>query len=353
MIEYLQQWYKRNFSNPNVVILAISLIVIFAVLLLLGEILLPLLISLVLAYLLESVVKPIEARGFSRRVAAITVFSLFMVVFVVGTVLLAPLIAGQIAQFVDALPEMIATIQSTLMHLPAQYPDLITRAQIENLMATVGNQIAEYGDKVLTYLVGSLRGIIKWLVYIVLIIMLLFFFLKDKPAIMAWMNRFLPQNRQLASQVWAEVDMQIGNYIRGKMVEVLIVGIATYIGFVILGLNYAALLALLVGLSVIVPFVGAVVVTIPVVLTAFFQWGFAPDFWYLLIVYTVIQGLDGNVLVPVLFSEAVNLHPAAIVIAIIFFGGIWGFWGVFFAIPLATLVKAVINAWPRTVANEP
>lgn len=335
------------------VILAISLIVIFAVLLLLGEILLPLLISLVLAYLLESVVKPIEARGFSRRVAAITVFSLFMVVFVVGTVLLAPLIAGQIAQFVDALPEMIATIQSTLMHLPAQYPDLITRAQIENLMATVGNQIAEYGDKVLTYLVGSLRGIIKWLVYIVLIIMLLFFFLKDKPAIMAWMNRFLPQNRQLASQVWAEVDMQIGNYIRGKMVEVLIVGIATYIGFVILGLNYAALLALLVGLSVIVPFVGAVVVTIPVVLTAFFQWGFAPDFWYLLIVYTVIQGLDGNVLVPVLFSEAVNLHPAAIVIAIIFFGGIWGFWGVFFAIPLATLVKAVINAWPRTVANEP
>ena len=63
-------------------------------------------------------------------------------------------------------------------------------------------------------------------------------------------------------------------------------------------------------------------------------------------VYLVIQALDGNVLVPFLFSEAVNLHPVAIILAVLFFGGIWGVWGVFFAIPLATLIKAVISAWP-------
>jgi putative permease len=61
----------------------------------------------------------------------------------------------------------------------------------------------------------------------------------------------------------------------------------------------------------------------------------------------VIQALDGNVLVPVLFSEAVNLHPVSIILAVLFFGGIWGFWGVFFAIPLATLLKALVYAWPR------
>jgi len=65
-----------------------------------------------------------------------------------------------------------------------------------------------------------------------------------------------------------------------------------------------------------------------------------------MIVYTVIQTLDGNVLVPWLFSETVNLHPIAIILAILVFGGIWGFWGVFFAIPLATLIKAIFNAWP-------
>jgi putative permease len=57
--------------------------------------------------------------------------------------------------------------------------------------------------------------------------------------------------------------------------------------------------------------------------------------------------------VPLLFSEAVNLHPVAIILAVLFFGGIWGMWGVFFAIPLATLVKAVINAWPRPIEPTP
>ncbi len=65
-----------------------------------------------------------------------------------------------------------------------------------------------------------------------------------------------------------------------------------------------------------------------------------------MVAYLVIQGLDGNVLVPLLFSEVVDLHPIAIIAAVLVFGALWGFWGVFFAIPLATLVKAVFHAWP-------
>ena len=79
---------------------------------------------------------------------------------------------------------------------------------------------------------------------------------------------------------------------------------------------------------------------------AFILWALYESFYYVMIAYAVIQVLDGNVLVPLLFSEAVNLHPVAILLAVLFFGGIWGVPGVFFAIPLATLVKAVINAWP-------
>jgi putative permease len=76
------------------------------------------------------------------------------------------------------------------------------------------------------------------------------------------------------------------------------------------------------------------------------------DFLYIVIAYSIIQALDGIVLVPVLFSEAVNLHPIAIIVAILFFGGLWGFWGVFFAIPLATVVKAVLTAWPKLGDNN-
>jgi putative permease len=112
-------------------------------------------------------------------------------------------------------------------------------------------------------------------------------------------------------------------------------------------LRYATLLAVLVGLSVLIPYIGAVIVTIPVILVAFFQWGIGEHFVYLLVAYGVVQTLDGAILVPLLFAGAVNLHPLAIIIAVLVFGGWWGFWGVFFAIPLATVVKAILEDWPR------
>jgi putative permease len=144
-----------------------------------------------------------------------------------------------------------------------------------------------------------------------------------------------------------EMNDQIANYIRGKFIEMLVVGAVTYIVFIAFGLKYAELLALLVGLSVLIPYIGAAAVTIPVVLVAFYQYGTQSEFIYVVVAYLIVQALDGNVLVPLLFSEAVNLHPLAIIVAVLFFGGIWGFWGIFFAIPLATLVKAIINAWPN------
>ena len=140
--------------------------------------------------------------------------------------------------------------------------------------------------------------------------------------------------------------MQIGNYVRGKFWEMLILWWATYVSFAILGINFAMLLAVLVGVSVVIPFIGAAVVTFPVALVAYIQWGFTSDFAILMTVYFIIQALDGNVVVPLLFSEVVDLHPVAIIVAVLVFGGLWGFWGVFFAIPLATLVQAILVAWP-------
>lgn len=167
------------------------------------------------------------------------------------------------------------------------------------------------------------------------------------------MSRFLPTERRLVTEIWQEMDAQIGNYVRGKIYEIIIVGGVSYIVFQLMSLNYAPLLALLVGLSVIIPYIGAAVVTLPIAFVAYVQWGITPDFVWLMIWYAVIQFLDGNVLVPILFSDAVNLHPVAIISAILVFGGMWGFWGVFFAIPLATLVKALINIWPTTMLEGP
>ena len=212
---------------------------------------------------------------------------------------------------------------------------------------SVRGEIGKFGQWALTFSLSSLPLLVNAMIYLVLVPILVFFFLKDRELIGRWVSGYLPRQRTLLNRVGSEMNRQIANYIRGKGIEILICGIATYIAFISLGLNYAALLALLVGLSVVVPYVGAVVVTVPVTLIALFQWGWGDQFIYLMTVYAIIQALDGNVLVPLLFSAAVSLHPVAIICAVLLFGGLWGFWGIFFAIPLATLIKAVLDAWPR------
>lgn len=154
-----------------------------------------------------------------------------------------------------------------------------------------------------------------------------FFLLKDKERISRSFLKLLPKNRLLVGKVWVEMNEQITNYLRGKVTEMVIVGVATYLCFAYFDLRYAVLLSVLVGVAVLIPYIGAVAATIPVVIVALFQYGIGSEFWYLMLVYLVIQGLDSNVVVPLLFSEAVNLHPLVIILSVVVFGGLWGFWG--------------------------
>lgn len=128
------------------------------------------------------------------------------------------------------------------------------------------------------------------------------------------------------------MNRQIANYIRGKGIEILICGIATYIAFISLGLNYAALLALLVGLSVVVPYVGAVVVTVPVTLIALFQWGWGDQFIYLMTVYAIIQALDGNRAGAAAVLRGGEPAPGGDHLRGVAVWRVVGFWGIFFAI---------------------
>jgi putative permease len=266
---------------------------------------------------------------------------------------LLPLLVGQVTQLIQELPAMISSGQQMLLRLPELYPQLISDAQVIELMATIRSSVSLLGQNVVSLSLASLNGFFMLVVYMILVPVLVFFFLKDKAKMMAWATGYLPRDRALAARVWLEMNQQIGNYIRGKMTEIMIVGVVSYLVFVLMGLNYAMLLGALVGLSVVIPYIGAAAVTLPVAAIAYFQWGLDAQFGYLLLAYGVIQALDGNLLVPWLFSEAVNLHPVAIIIAVLVFGGVWGLWGVFFAIPLATLVKAVLNAWPRSDESDP
>lgn len=348
MIAILRGWFNRYFSDEQALVLAAILILGFTVVLTLGDMLAPVLASLVVAFLLQGMVHKLETLRVPRMLSIWLVFLLFVALLMACLFGLIPLVWRQSLNLFNELPRMLSDGQDMLLLLPKKYPELLTDAQVVAALESTRGELGRIGQWLLSYSLASVSLVVSMMIYLVLVPILVFFFLKDRQQIIKWFTGYLPTQRKLVSRVWVEMNEQMANYIRGKVIEIIITGVATYIGFAVFGLNYSALLALLVGLSVVVPYVGAVVVTVPVTLIALFQWGWGDQFIYLMLVYAIIQGLDGNVLVPLLFSEAVNLHPVAIICAVLLFGGLWGFWGVFFAIPLATLCKAVINAWPRS-----
>jgi putative permease len=347
IMKIISDWFQRLFNDPQAVILTIVLVLGVSVVLVMGRDLAPVLASMVIAYLLEGVVQLLQRWRLPRWLAVVVVFVLFIAFVLFLLFGLLPLASQQMTQLVQQLPNMIVKGQNLLLSLPALYPEFITEAQILEVINAIRSEIATWGQKALSWSLAAGIGFITIAIYLVLAPLLVFFFLKDKELILNWLHGFLPRDHTLGQQVWREVDRQMGNYVRGKFLEVLVVWIATFVAFVYMGLQFAMLLALMVGLSVIVPYIGAVVVTVPVALVAFFQWGWSSEFLWLLGVYLIVQGLDGNILVPLLFSEVVDLHPIAIISAVLIFGGLWGFWGIFFAIPLATVVQSILKAWPR------
>nr|WP_303649934.1 AI-2E family transporter [Desulfobotulus pelophilus] len=343
---------QRYFSDEEAIIFTFLMVLFFVVIIFFSRMLAPFLVSLVIAFLLQSVVSAMERLRLPRMVAVIVAFSFFLGFLMAVLFWLLPLIWQQLLSLTRELPGMVRAAQVWFVEMQAAYPQFLSQQHLDQLFTEASGELRKLGQWLVGLSLSSIPSLVAWLIYLILVPILVFFMLKDKQKLIAYVSSLMPEKRSLISRVWREMDEQITNYIRGKSIEIFIVASVTWASFVWLGLGYAELLALLVGFSVLVPYIGAAVVTIPVALIALFQFGISSDFLWVMAVYGIIQALDGNVLVPLLFSEAVNLHPVSIILAVLVFGGLWGFWGVFFAIPLATLLKAIFNAWPKLHGDD-
>ena len=270
---------------------------------------------------------------------------------VLAAIWLLPLLWNQGTLLINELPKMITGLQGYAALLPSKYPNFISEKQIQDIVQSMSIDMTGVGKHLITTSLAAIPGVLQVVIYLILVPLMVFFFLKDQAVILDWFISYLPKKRKLAGQVWLEVNRQIGNYVRGKVIEIAIVGVVASVTFFILGLRYSIILGLLTGLVALIPYVGVVLAAVPVLLVALFQWGMSPDFVYVVIAFVAINIIDGNLLVPILFSEKLQLNPVAIIIAVLFFGGVWGFWGIFFAIPLATVVKALLNVVSSQRAN--
>ena len=346
-VDVLGGWVNRYFSRPDAIFLISVLLVIALVLYTLAGALAPVLTGLVLAFLLQGLVGRLEKLG-SPRLLAIALAMIVLIGTVATVVLLVvPLLWQQAADLLALAPTLVGMLRDGLSSLADAFPDFITEEQILGVVNESSKELGNLSGVLLESAFSQVFSLFGLVIYLVLVPMSVFFLLKDKELLMAHLASLLPKDRPLLDAVGSQMNAQLGNYVRGKAVEILLVGTVTFITFLFFGLNYAALLGVLVGISVLIPFIGAAIVTLPVFMIAVLQFGWSLDLAWVMLAYAIIQFLDGNVLVPLLFSEAVDLHPITIIIAILAFGGLWGLWGVFFAIPLATFIKAIYAAWPR------
>ena len=349
MFDVVRGWIDAHLSDEEAVLFIAIVVGFFVVIITMGSILAPLLTGIVLAYIMQGIIKILSRFQVPQWLAVTITFLVFLGGFIGFLFFIIPRVWRQMQSLFNELPNMIKRTQELLNELPANYPDLISEQQVKIWIDMLNTEASGITQWIVSFSLSQLPVLVAVVVYMLLVPILVLFLLKDKDEIINWCFSLLPKERPLMNQVGAEMNVQMANYIRGKFIEFLIAGFVSYVFFALFGLNYAFLLAFLVGLSVIVPYLGLVAVSIPVVIIAYLQFGWTGSFFYLMLGYSIIQGLDGLVLVPLLFSGAVNLHPIAIITAVLVFGSWWGLWGVFFAIPLATLVKAIMTAWPSNV----
>ncbi len=342
-MQAIKTWVERQLADTQMVALWVSLAILFGLLGLFGQMLAPLLVAIAIAYVLDGVVS-LLCRCRIPRLFSITLVAVGSILFVLFAFLaILPLLSGQVGHLISQAPHLVEGLRNWLHSMQIEHAGWINPDYVQQAASMLISKMQEWGGAIFSFSLSSIPGLITFLVYVVLVPVLVFFLLKDKGTLITWGQRFLPSERMLIHRVWGEVDVQIGNYIRGKFWEMCIVGVVTWLVLWWCGHQYALLLGALTGLSVWVPFVGAAVVTVPVVALSFFQWGLSDATMYALIAYGVVQLLDANVLIPWMFSEVVNLHPIAIIVAILVFGSLWGVLGVFIAIPMAALVQSVLQ----------
>ncbi len=351
MSKLLKTWYSRNLTHPSSIRMVGIIILCISTICIVGDILTPVAISLIIAYLLDGIVEKLHNFKMSNILSIILVLFIAISILFMMAFLLIPVLWHQLADLVHDIPNIVTASQSYVSSTIERYPEFFSPELIDNFFINFKDEISSFGQFVITFSLSSIPNLIMVVIYLVMIPLLVFFFLIDKQLILANLKKIFSNDKKILA-VGREINIKLGSYVRGKFIEMAIVAGVTSITFMILDLNYGLLLGCLVGTSVFIPFVGAIFVTIPIVIIGLLQWGFDSSFMWLAVIYSIILFIDANVLVPFLFAGAMKMHPLTIIIAIFLFGGLWGFWGVFFAIPLAVIIKSVIIMWPKATRTK-
>ena len=322
----------------------IAFAAIVLVLWLLSEILLPFIMGLAIAYLLTPFVDRLERAGANRLAASLLIISIVVLLFVLVILLVAPVLGGQLASFIDNIPLYVTKLRALVTDPSRPWVQKLVGAGI-NFNTDKGiSDLVTQGVGYLTSFLKSLwsggRALVSLFSLMVVTPVVAFYLIYDWHRMIAAADSWIPVNQRDTVRALAhEVDAAIAGFVRGQSAVCLILGSFYAVALTMSGLNFGLLIGLISGLITFVPYVGSMTGLVLALGVAVAQ--FWPDYYSILLVlgiFLVGQFLEGNVLSPKLVGESTGLHPVWVIFALLAFGYLFGFVGLMVAVPLAATI---------------
>ena len=306
-----------------------------------GDLSTPILASIVLALLFRPMQVYFIKIGIPERLSVFITFLIVVILALVFFLIFIPLFINEATRYWNELPNLVV-ISEPLLDLLGQY-----NAPIESIEGAQSflSEIAGYASDAVSFTISRLQDTANLLLTIILVPIFLFFWLWDTDTLSSGFSKLVPKKRKFLIRVWNETNTNFQSYFKAKFVEVFVVAVSGSLMFWALGLNSPVLLGVSFGLSQLIPFFGPVFMTFPVLIVSLAQFGLDPYVIVILLFYGLLQNIDGNIFLPFLMSGVVKLPAVVVLLSVFLFGAIFGIWGVFFAVPIASFIKSLMDNW--------
>ena len=312
------------------------------------EVLLPFIAGAALAYFLDPVADRLERAGLSRTLAATLILLVFLLVFTVALLLIAPVLSQQFLGLIERMPGYVQQLRATLADVDAPWFERLVgegRTGLQENLNAVLTEGAQWLGAIFTRIWSGGRALVDLVSLLVVTPIVAFYLLLDWDRMVARIDGWIPpRNRETVRGVMRDVDGAIAGFVRGQGTVCLILGTFYAIALTLIGLNFGLLIGMFAGLISFIPFVGSIVGFVLAVGVALVQ--FWPDFLWIVAVGAVFvlgQFIEGNVLQPKLVGGSVGLHPVWLMFALLAFGALLGFTGLLIAVPAAAALGVLVR----------
>ncbi len=317
------------------------LLLVFVVVVAVENLLVSSLLAFVISYTLGPLVNHLERQRVSRGLATAAVFSLVGVSLVFVSLVLFPYLGSTLSGLQTDMPRFILGLGRFISEVEAKIHDIAGPLIKLNVTANVETQLTQWTKDFFDHA----PSFVKTLLTVMLLgPFLAFFMVKDGRAAVNLMLGLVPnQLFETALSLVHQINFQIGQFVRARILESLIVGLVTTGGLVLISFPYAILLGVVAGLTNFIPYLGPIMGAVPAFLIALVNGYSGLEVLLVALVYIVAQAIDAGVLIPMMVARIVDLHPVTVIVVIIAGAQVMGILGMIISIPVASTLKVTVT----------